>query len=74
MAAPSRAELHAALFRTFDRDGNGAADYVLYGITNETRARLQRIDVTTSTLVGTVTDLAQAPTLTTYRGVAFAPR
>jgi len=50
------------------------ANYVLYGITAETRARLQRIDVDASTLAGTVTTVATAPLNTTYRGVAFAPR
>lgn len=50
------------------------ANYVLYGITAETRARLQRIEVDAATLTGAVTTVATAPLNTTYRGVAFAPR
>ena len=50
------------------------ANYVLYGVTAETRARLQRIEVDAATLTGAVTTVATAPLNTTYRGVAFAPR
>ncbi len=52
---------------------NGA-DYVLYGVTSEGRARLLRIDVSATTLSGAVTVIAQAPMNMSYRGVAFAPR
>ena len=50
------------------------ADYVLYGVTAEPRGRLLRFDVNGATLAATITTVAQAPLLTTYRGVAFAPR
>ena len=50
------------------------ADDVLYGITAEARGRLLRFDINGSSLAATITSLAQAPLLTTYRGIAFAPR
>lgn len=49
------------------------SDYVLYGATTETRARLLRLDVNGATLASRVTPLATAPMYTTYRGIALAP-